>query len=50
VTGPGHLVVLDNLGEAGGSQAERYDLDAASRTARRIGADGSSPSVRALPR
>jgi hypothetical protein len=33
MTGPGSLVLLDNLGEADGSRAERYLIDAYSRTA-----------------
>ena len=41
-------MLLDNLGNPGGSRAERYEYDAASRTARLVGSYGSSPSVVAL--
>jgi len=46
--GPGQLVLLDNLGDPGRSRAERYDYDAAGRTARLVESYGSSPPVIAL--
>jgi hypothetical protein len=43
----GELVVLDNLGEAEGSRAERYVLDEAGRTARLTGVFAPTPATRA---
>jgi hypothetical protein len=43
----GELVLLDNLGEAAGSRAERYALDEAGRTARLTGTYVPTPAARA---
>jgi len=48
LTRPGQLVLLDNLGDPAASQAERYEYDAATRTARLVGSYGPSPVVIAL--
>lgn len=48
VTGPGSIVLLDNLGDPAGSRAERYVYDAEGRTARLLGSYGPSPAVRAF--
>ncbi len=48
VTGPGRLLLLDNLGDPAASRAERYEYYAAGRTARIVGSYGSSPAVVAL--
>ena len=48
VTGPGRLMLLDNLGETSGSRAERYAIDEAQRTARLVEAYTPSTSVTAL--
>ena len=45
VTGPGRIVLLDNLGDAAGSRAERYLYDAVLRTARLVGSYGPNPPV-----
>jgi hypothetical protein len=45
LTGPGQLLLLDNLGDPAGSRAERYAYDGAQHTARQIGSYGSSPGV-----
>ncbi|MGH7644801.1 MAG: arylsulfotransferase family protein, partial [Gemmatimonadales bacterium] len=47
VTGPGRLVLLDNLGDPAGSRAERYAYDAALRTARLVESYGPTPPVTA---
>jgi hypothetical protein len=46
-TGPGRLLLLDNLGDPVASRAERYAYDAAARTARLVGFSGSLPPVTA---
>ena len=43
--GPRSFVLLDNLGNPGGTHAERYEYDAQGRTARLLGAVGSLPPV-----
>lgn len=43
--GAGRLQLFDNLGEASGSRAERYEYDAARRTARRLSTYESTPST-----
>lgn len=45
VTGLGRLALLDNLGDAGGSRAERYVYNETARTAQLIGSYGSDPPV-----
>ncbi|HEX9893998.1 MAG TPA: arylsulfotransferase family protein [Gemmatimonadales bacterium] len=45
VTGPGRMVLLDNLGDPSGSRAERYEFDEAGRTVRLVGAYGGSAHV-----
>src|SRR2546426_8019540 len=47
LTGPGRLLMLDNLGDPAGSRAERYVYDAALRTARLTGSYGPDPGVTA---
>jgi hypothetical protein len=42
----GELTLLDNLGNAAESRAERYVLDAATRTARLVQSYGSRPGVK----
>ena len=44
-TGPGTIVLLDNLGDPRQSRAERYTIDAASRIARLTSAYASTPAV-----
>jgi len=48
VTGAGHLMLLDNLGDPAGSQAERYAYDATLHTARLLGSYTPTPPVVAL--
>jgi hypothetical protein len=43
--GRGAVLLLDNLGEAGGSRAERYRIDAESRTAQLEGSAAPSPAT-----
>jgi len=47
LTGPGRLLLLDNMGDPAGSWAERYVYDEALHTARMIGSYGSDPPVTA---
>jgi len=47
VTGPGRLLLLDNLGDPAASRAERYVYDAQVRAARLVGSYSSSPAVTA---
>jgi len=47
VTGPRHLLLLDNLGDPAGSRAERYLYDAELRAARLVGSYGPNPAVTA---
>jgi hypothetical protein len=47
LTGPGHLLLLDNMGDPTGSWAERYVYDEATHTARMTGSYGSEPPVTA---
>jgi hypothetical protein len=47
VVGPGQIQLLDNLGEAGGSRAERYQLDEVGHTASLVGFDSPNPAVTA---
>jgi arylsulfotransferase ASST len=47
VTAPGRLVLLDNLGDPGGSRAERYTYDETSHTAQLVGSYGPNPAVTA---
>jgi Arylsulfotransferase (ASST) len=47
-TGAGHLMLLDNLGDLSGSQAERYVYDATAHTAQLLGSYTPSPPVVAL--
>jgi len=47
LTGPGRLVLLDNLGNATGTRGERYAYDEGAHQARQIGAYESSPAVTA---
>lgn len=48
VTGPGQVLLFDNLGEQVGSRAERYELDEPARTVRRTASFSSSPEVTSL--
>ena len=48
VTGPGRIALLDNLGDAAGSRAERYVYNETARTARLVGSYGPNPGVVAL--
>ncbi len=48
VTGPGHLMLLDNLGDPAGSQAERYAYDATLHTAQLLESYTPTPPVVAL--
>ncbi|MCU0620220.1 MAG: arylsulfotransferase family protein [Gemmatimonadales bacterium] len=43
--GAGRLQLFDNLGEPGGSRAERWEFDAAARTARRLAGYESAPAT-----
>jgi len=45
VTGVGQLALLDNLGDPGGSKAERYAYDEATHTARQVASYGPDPAV-----
>jgi hypothetical protein len=45
VTGLGTFLLLDNLGDAAASRAERYEYDEVGKTARLLGTYGSSPGV-----
>jgi hypothetical protein len=45
VTGPGRIALLDNLGDAAGSRAERYVYNETSHTARLVGSYGPNPGV-----
>jgi hypothetical protein len=45
VLGPGNLVLLDNLGEIGGSRAERYEYDEVRLMARQSAVFGGGSSV-----
>jgi len=45
ITGPGSFLLLDNLGDPGGSDAERYVFDEQARTARLVASYRSNPSV-----
>jgi hypothetical protein len=45
VTDPGQYLLLDNLGDAAASRAERYAIDASVRTVRLTDAFGASPPV-----
>lgn len=47
LTGPGQILLLDNLGDPAGSRAERYVFDPALHIARLIGSYGSDPAVTA---
>jgi len=47
VPGAGRLLLLDNMGDAAGSWAERYVYDEALHTARMVGSYGSDPPVTA---
>jgi hypothetical protein len=47
VTGPNEILLLDNLGEPGGSRVERYRFDPEARTARLIASYASAPAVTA---
>ena len=47
LTGPRRLLLLDNMGDAAGSWAERYVYDEAFHTARMTGSYGSDPPVTA---
>jgi hypothetical protein len=47
VTPAGELVLLDNLGEIGGSRAERYALDETGHGARLMGVYAPTPATRA---
>jgi hypothetical protein len=47
VTGPGRLLLLDNLGDPAGSQAERYAYSDDLRAARLVASYGSTPAVTA---
>ena len=44
-TGPGSLMLLDNLGAPGDTRAKRFSYDAATRTARLIASYGSNPPL-----
>ena len=48
VTAAARIVLLDNLGDIGGSRAERYVYDGSSRTAQLVGSYSSNPAVIAL--
>jgi hypothetical protein len=48
VTGPGSILLLDNLGNAHGSRAERYTLDEANHSARLVAAYGPDGIVAQL--
>ena len=48
VVGPGQLELLDNRGQPGGSQAERYVLDETGRTAHLSASYSSAPPVTAI--
>jgi len=48
LVGPGQLQLLDNRGQPGGSQAERYVLDEAGRTAQLSASYSSEPSVTSI--
>jgi hypothetical protein len=48
VTGAGRLVLLDNLGQPGGSRAERYVVDVPARSARLEGIAAPSPATTAM--
>jgi hypothetical protein len=45
VTGPGRIVLLDNLGDPGGSRAERYVYDEIAHTAQLVASYGPNPGV-----
>jgi hypothetical protein len=45
VVGPAELSLLDNMGDAAGSHAERYVVDDVQRTARLVASYGSDPAV-----
>jgi Arylsulfotransferase (ASST) len=45
VVGPSELSLLDNMGDAAGSHAERYVVDDVQRTARLVASYGSDPAV-----
>jgi hypothetical protein len=45
--GAGHILLLDNHGEPGGSRAERYEVDETARRLRLVGAYGPEPGVTA---
>src|SRR5438128_1913179 len=45
VTGPGRLVLLDNLGDPNGSHAERYEYDEVRHIARLIASYGPNPAI-----
>ena len=47
LTGPGRLVLLDNLGNATGTRGERYAYDEGAHRARQIAGYESSPAVTA---
>jgi Arylsulfotransferase (ASST) len=47
LTGPGRLLLLDNMGDPSGSWAERYVYDETGRTARMASSYGSLPPVTA---
>jgi hypothetical protein len=47
VVAPSRLSLLDNMGDAAGSRAERYLVDDAQRTARLVASYGSDPAVTA---
>lgn len=47
-TAAGRLMLLDNLGQPGGSRAEGYEYDETSRTVRQMGAYGEGAGVTAL--
>ncbi|HWC73690.1 MAG TPA: arylsulfotransferase family protein [Gemmatimonadales bacterium] len=44
-SGPGRLVLLDNLGDPRGSRAERYEFDEASHIARLVASYGPDPEI-----
>ena len=48
LTGPGHFQLFDNLGQQGGSEAERYVFDEVSHTAQRTAVFSFSPPVTTL--
>lgn len=48
VTGPGRLVLLDNLGDPNGSRAERYEYDEIRHIARLVASYGPNPAIVAL--